>query len=236
MTKRFAMFNLLALMCFPIAARASLITGTVNFSGTIELGLGSIAFIDNAFTINSPASTQVGEFMALESTTGTIQNIVNPPDATGSLDVPDFMTFSAVPNITFELTFLQPGIDGAAGCTSTPAAGQVCTPDVPAQSPLNFQNTTSATSTISFVLQGLEFDSLTATTIPVSGIFTMQVSNMNFQQVLGEVQGGETVPLGFSASFSTGSIPSPSVPEPNTWTAIVIGAAAMGLRYRRKLR
>ncbi len=137
MTKRFATFNLLALMCFPVAARASLLFGTMNFTGDIELSLGDIAFADgNQFNIE----TSFGDFTALSGTNGLIQDITNP-DATGVLATPvtDFMTFSIAPNITITLTVLPAGIDGAADCADpTPAAGQECTPDVPAETPFNF--------------------------------------------------------------------------------------------------
>lgn len=100
--------SFLALVIIPAAGRASVITGVLNFTGTAEISLGMVDFTGNAFSINSPASTQQGGFTALEGTAGTIQSLANPPDATGPLDVPDFLTFSAAPNITVTLTYLLP--------------------------------------------------------------------------------------------------------------------------------
>jgi hypothetical protein len=227
MTKKFAPFSLLALICFPVAARAALLNGTLNVDSTINISLGTIDFQGNAFTISS----STGGFAALDGTTGTIGNITDPPDTPGSpLDVTDFMTFSAAPNISITLTLVEPGIDGAAGCAATSAAaGQACTPS---QTPFNFQNTSATSSTVFFVLTGLEVDSLTSTTIPITGLFTAQFPTMNFQQVLATIDGAGTVTNTISAQFTTDS----SVPEPNTWTAIAIGAAAIGLRYRRSLK
>src|ERR1700733_14122853 len=106
--------SFLALVSIPAAGRADVITGVLNFTGTAQISFGSIAFTGNAFSINSPASTQQGGFTALEGTTGAIQNITNPPDATGPLTTPvtDFITFAAAPNISITMTILDPGIDG----------------------------------------------------------------------------------------------------------------------------
>jgi hypothetical protein len=216
-------------MCFPVAARAALLNGTLGLGSTINISLGTIDFQGNAFTISGSA----GGFAALDGTTGTIANITDPPDTPGSpLDVTDFMTFSAAPNISITLTLVQAGADGAAGCTATPpAAGQECTPNG-LEMPFNFENTSSTSSALSFFLTGLEVDSLTSTTIPITGIFNAQFPTMNFQQLLAAINTGGTVTNTISAQFTTDS----SVPEPNTWTAIAIGAAAIGLRYRWSLK
>src|ERR1700683_2508577 len=122
MTKSGLALGLMAIVSLPLAARGSLITGELNFTGSATISFGSIAFDDgNVFNIN-PADTQQGGFMALGGTAGVIDNITNPPDATGPLDVPDFITFAAAPNISITLTYLLPGIDGAAGCADTPPA------------------------------------------------------------------------------------------------------------------
>jgi hypothetical protein len=228
LTKRFATFSLLALMCFPVAARAALLNGTVNVVSTIDISLGTIDFQGNAFTMNGGT----GGFTALDGTTGTIGNITDPPDTPGSpLDVTNFMTFLVVPNISITLTLVEAGIDGAAGCAAPPAAaGQVCTP---LQTPFNFQNTSDASSALSFSLTGLEVDSLTSTTTPITGFFTTQFPTMNFQQLLAAINSGGTVTNTISGQFSTVDS---SVPEPNTWSAIAIGAAAIGLRYRSSLK
>jgi hypothetical protein len=218
MAKRFAAFYLLAFICFSVTAKASLITGTLNAAGTAELSLGSIAFVSNELFINAPASTQVGGFTALAGTTASIQDIRNPPDATGVLVTPvsKFIVFAAAPNISITFTVLDAGIDGAAGCTVSPAAaGQLCTPDIPAQSPFNFQNTSATSTTLGFDLEGFEVDSLTGDTTPIDGIFTIQLPE-SFQDALEAINSGQTLTPAFAASFST---PNSTVPEPDTWTA-----------------
>lgn len=216
--------SFLALVIIPAAGRASVITGVLNFTGTAEISLGNIEFTGNVFSINSPASTQQGGFTALEGTTGTIQNIMNPPDATGPLDVPDFITFADASNITITLTYLLPGIDGAAGCSASPAAaGQVCAPNVPAQSPYNLQNTSATSSSASFEVLGTEVDSTSMTSIPIVGTFTTPFSNLNFQNLLSEVEGGQTITTSFSAEFST-----TVAPEPGTLAQLMMGIGMVG--------
>jgi hypothetical protein len=230
-------------MSIPFAAKADLITGVLNFTGTAQLTSsvaqpGSISFVNNAFNINAPASTQQGGFMALEGTTGTIQNITNPPDPT---DVPltePFMTFSAAPNITIELTLLEAGIDGVTGCENpTAAPGQICTPAPPVtpnQSPFNLQNTSTTSSTASFNILGIEMDSLTHTSIGVTGSFTETSTTMSYQAILALIEGGGTFTTGFAGQIATVS----AAPEPSTWVELMMGFGLVGLSmvYRKKLR
>jgi hypothetical protein len=145
--------------------------------------------------------------------------------------MPDFMTFSAAPNITFTLTELFAGTDGDTQCFIAPAPGQQCTPDVPVQSPYNLNNTTLNSSTASFNLAGFEVDSLTGNTIPFTGIFSTQFPNQNYQTLLETVNNGGTITTSFSASFATSA---PTAPEPGTWILLAIGAGAIGLAYRRR--
>ncbi len=227
--KRIATINFMAFMMISLTAKASIITGVLNITGTANLSTGVIAFgTGNVFTINSPASSQQGGFMALAGTNGMIADITSPP---GSLNVPDFMTFNAAPNISITLTLLDPGIDGTAGCSASPAAGgQVCTPS---QSALDFQNTSASTGTATFDISGLEHDSSTGNTVAISGVFTIPL-NESFQQLLTTIGTGGTVTSSFSGSLATETSPPPSVPEPGTWTSIAIGAAGMFLlRLRR---
>jgi len=239
MMKRISTLSLFVLVCLPLGARASLIQGVLNFTGTANISLGTIAFEDNTFNINSPANTQQGGFTLLQGTTGDIQNITNPPDATGPVvpptGVPDFITFNdpTFSNISITFTFLDPGIDAAAGCLSSPpAGGQQCTPNFPAPSPFNLQNTSATSSTASFNILGIEVDSTTGDTIPITGAFTTPFSNESFQSLLGTVLAGGTVTTAFSAEFST----APLTPEPSTVVELMlgIGAIAMGLLFRKR--
>jgi hypothetical protein len=221
----------LAALSLPLGARASLITGVLNTTGTASISLGNIAFLDNLLTINSPAAAQQGGFMALAGTSGTIMNINNATVTPGvPVAIMDFVTFAAAPNISFELTLLLPGIDGAAGCAATPpAAGQVCTPNVPAQSPFNLQNTSASTSSASFDILGVEIDSTTGQKIGVTGTFTTPFTTQNFQQILATVVAGGTVTTAFSAQFAT-------APEPGTWIELMVGLCLVGISAANRKR
>jgi hypothetical protein len=236
MMKKFLVLGFVAIVSLPLAARADLLTGELNFTGSATISFGSIAFDDgNVFNIN-PADTQEGTFASLGSTDGLIDNIANPPDATGPLDVPDFITFAAAPNLSITLTYLLPGIDGAAGCAdSPPAAGQQCTPDTPAQSPFNLENTSATSSTASFNILGIEVDSLTGDTIPITGAFTTPFTSMNFQQLLAEVlTPGGSITTSFSGEIAT--VATVVAPEPSALIELLTGIFALGicLGYRRK--
>ncbi|MGA3239409.1 MAG: hypothetical protein ABSG03_24300 [Bryobacteraceae bacterium] len=240
MTKSILTLSVLALVGMPFAAQASFITGVLNITGTANISLGAVSFVGNDFLINSPASSQQGGFMALEDTTGTIDNISNPPEVTtppGSFPaVTDFMTFTAAPNITFTFTVLLAGIDGVAGCTdAVPAANQLCTPDLPDQSPFNLQNTSTSTSTASFTIDGVEVDSTNpGVTAAVVGTFTTPFTNMNFQQLLSDVEAGDTITTPFSAQFAV-TAPT-TTPEPSSLFELMMGIGLVGvsLVYRKK--
>jgi hypothetical protein len=235
--KKCAYLAFIALSCAPWIAKADLILGTLNVTGVAQISLGTIGFVDNELSINSPALAQGGGFAALEGTTGTIQNLTDPiiggTEPVGPLDVPDFITFAAAPNISITLTYLYPGIDGAAGCVASPAAaGQVCTPDVPDQSPFNLQNTSGSSSTASFDILGFEVDSTTGDTIPISGIFTTQFADESFQQLLATVADNQTLPATFSAQFST-------APEPSSAIELILGVILLEagrVRFTKKTK
>jgi len=217
-----------------MAAQASLITGVLGITGTATITLGAIDFQNLAFTIN-PAAAETGGFVALANTTGTIQNITNPPDATGiALNQPSYMTFAAAPNITFTLTLLRAGIDGSAGCSNpVPAAGQVCTPNVPNQSPFNLQNLSTTSSSADFNILLTEVDSSTGQTIGVTGAFTEPFTTSTFQLLEAEVQAGQAVTTPFSAQFAT-----LGTPEPSSLLELMMGMGLVGISfiYRKKLK
>ena len=227
MRKSILAFAFLAVLGIPMAATADTITGTLSVSGTILISNDSIAFAGPL----SLGPAQQGGFTALAGTTGTIHNITNPPYASGVIfPTPDFITFSVAPNISITLLELEPGVDGAAGCTSTPpAAGQICTPNAPFPSPFNLRNLSSTSSILSFSILGTEVDSLTDSNIPVSGLFNIQLPDESFQSVLAIVAGGGTITSSFDAQITTDTSSAPSVPEPGTLATMAIGILAIGM-------
>jgi hypothetical protein len=215
----------------PLAAKADLLAGVLNITGTADLTSSGVAFVSDEFNINSPASAQQGDFTALAGTTGTIEALTEPVSTV--LDMPDFMTFSAAPNISVTLTFLYQGFDGAAGCSSSPAApGQICTP---ALSPLNFQNTIAGGSSVTFALAGVEVGSTTGDTTPITGQFTLPFANQSLQQLLTTIAGGGTETTAFAAEFY--APPASTTPEPSTSIALIMAVGMMvgiSLVHRRR--
>jgi hypothetical protein len=230
MTRSFLALGFVAMLGVPLAATANPLTGVLNITGTANISSSGIAFNGGLFSVNGPASSQQGGFTALAGTTGRIDNITNPP---GALDVPLFMTFSIAPNITITLTFLEPGLDGAAGCSSAPpAGGQICTP---AQSLFDLTNLSGTSSTASFAILGVEQDSLTNRSVPMNGVFTIPFSDQSFQDLLATVNGGGTVTASFSGQFTTTDATS-STPEPGTLLMSAIGIMGLGgSRFARSI-
>jgi hypothetical protein len=228
---------IIGLLALAASGNCSLIEGVMNATGTAEISLGSIAFLDNQMFINPSPASQTGGFTTLAGTGATIDNITNPPDETGVLVTPvnDFITFAAAPNISITFTALPAGIDGAAGCTaSPPAANQECTPNIPEQSPFNLQNTSATSSTASFSIVGYELDSLTGDTVPIIGTFTEPFASMPYQTLLGEVLAGGTVTTAFSAQFFTEDAPEPATESLMIGASLLAAVFALRTRSRRQ--
>jgi len=242
MTKRFLMLSFAAMAIMPWAANASLIYGTLNITGSVDVSAANIMFIGNSFTAGP---VQQGTFSTLANTAGTIANFANPPDVTDppnttDLDQADFMTFAAAPNITITLDFLKAGTDGPAGCTDTPAAaGQECTPGTPGtttESPYNLFNTSATSSIDGFNIVGTEVDSSTGQTVAITGAFSQPFDDMNFQQILAAVEGGGTITVPFSAQFV--AVAPTTTPEPSALFEFMMGIGLVGLSvvYRKRLK
>jgi len=244
MTKSALVLSIAAMVGIPMAANASLLTGTVTLSGGANISTGSITFV-TPFTIDFSGTS--GGFVPLEGDSFSIMNITNPPDAVGTLNssIPpnaDFIQFTAPDaNISFSLNFLTPGSDGVAGCSATPpAVGQVCTP---INSPFNLSNFNAGTaanpiveSTAGFTVEGFETDSLTNTTIPIIGVFSTSFT-VPYQTVLANVAPpGGVQGTSFTAQFTT--LAPTGTPEPSAWLDFMMGfgMVALGAIYRKKLR
>jgi len=213
---------LTASLIFPAVSHAALLLGAFHATSGVTVTLANINFGTNSgpFVIGTQPGDATGGFAPLEGTGGTILNIDSPPYTVNTfVATPDFMTFTAAPNITFTLTELLAGVEGAGQCNLTVAqaqGGQNCTPNTPALSPYNLTNTSASTSVASFNVIGVEVDSLTGTQIGFTGVVS-STFNESYEQLLADVTAGTAVTTTASLSFST-------VPEPGTGISLALGA------------
>jgi hypothetical protein len=208
----------------------------LSTTGSVEVTAGSIAFYPlggNAGDFNvGPPDT--GIFATLPGTSGMIMNLssVNEPINT-IVNVPDFMTFTGDPGLSFTLTELLGGTLGA--CPGPPPlAGQSCTPP---GTPYNLTNLTPTSSTAGFSIVGYVVNSAQpGVQTPFSGIFTTQFANESLQQVLASITTGGTADATYSAQFITS--PVVGTPEPGTMLTFLAGGILMlGIgTFGKKLR
>jgi hypothetical protein len=214
-------------LLLPSTSQASLLVGNLNFSGVnnVLISQGMINFGPTMGAIGVTAST--GDFGFLGGTSGTVKNIDNPPYVVDTpFATPSFVTLVGAPNITFTLQVLMSGVFGPSGCAiTTPAPGQICTPNLPALSPFNLSNGAAGTSSASFVVTGMELDSLTGTSTAFTGIFTAQFT-VPYQNLLATIASNGTISTSYSATFTT--VP-PVVPEPGSMLTAAGGALFLGV-------
>lgn len=205
------------LVGMPAAANAATISGVLNTTGSATVSATQIDFLPlggttGEFNVDEFAPG-TGDFSTFNSEEGLIKDLTLPGDPVGIVfSKPDFMTFASYPNLSFELTFIEPGVSGIAECFLAAAVGQQCTP---AGSPFNLENTATG-STASFNVSGLVTDGNGGPASLFEGIFSTQFIGQNYQQLLTTVfvnQGSVTAT--YSAQFRvTAQEDVPEVPEP----------------------
>jgi hypothetical protein len=210
--------------------KGSLITGTLNFTGSLNLAIDGEDFLPaGGGSGQVQIQSSAGEFAMLEGTSATILDMtraVEPIDT--AISIPDFLDPAAAPNITFSLDFIDPGVFGSSELTSPPAVGQTATPTTElGPSHLDMVNV-SGGCTVSFSLSGIEVDTLTGATAPFDGIFTMQFA-YPYQTLMADLASGDPQNTSFSASFTVAP-----VPEPASVFLLAACLLAIGLRRPRR--
>ncbi|WP_031497983.1 PEP-CTERM sorting domain-containing protein [Bryobacter aggregatus] len=199
-------------------ASATVVTGHLGISagpgGGVTVDTGTIIFGNNLFSVGgSPPNT--GYFTnpfdagGANPYQGTILNLDNGVQITGStFSLPNFLTFYNDVT-TFELTYIAPGVNGSGDCGLPAAAGQKCTPILPmGLSPFNLANTPDGGSTASFSVSGLVHNGSDVSAF--TGTFSNTFNNMTFQQVLLVLANEGQVSSTWSATFDVYAVPEPA--------------------------
>lgn len=219
-----------------LSLSADPISGTVNISGSVAVGETTIDFQPPAgppsgtFVVSNTGNT--GSFAGLANTTGTILDLNDTLQPPGQTFTPlnGFVTFTAAPNISLNLTGIDPGTYSSADCFTLPAAGQTCTPPSTGNgfaSPFNLSNTSATTSTAAFTVFGDAVNTATGESNPFIGVFSTQFT-VPYQTLLQEVASGD-IATSYSSTFTATTVPEPMTP-------ILLGSGLVGLAMLRRRR
>jgi hypothetical protein len=234
------------------------VSGSFSIGGSsAQVGATFLNFICNAaLTASCPAAT--GNFVVTPPVTGSF---LGPPTYLGDsgfirsvsqaiapinepINVPNFVTFNPAgtvipPDIALDLTFIFVGFGGQGQCGAAPAAGQTCTPTIPALitaanptglSAFTLTNTpVGSTATIS--VSGIARRISTGELSTFTGVFTAQFNEF-YQENLAIIAGGGSVMNSYSATFEATPV---TVPEAASLTLLVSGLLLVGGLVRRKI-
>jgi len=196
-------------------------------SGTVDgTGTGAIFTLASSY-MGDPAGSNV-MVSDLNSTT--------EPTGTNVADF-GFITFAGEP-WTIELTQVQTGSFGTAGCAGPASSGQVCSPP---GTPFNELNTSCSTSSsgnaqcsvgVNFNFIGIANDG-SGNLSTVQGTFGTTFSATSLQAINAAITAGSDVVTSDSATISFAPIT--TTPEPMTSAMVGLGLIGLGLA-RRKYR
>ena len=227
---RYTFASLLAipLSFFSVSAQAAPVSGQANIAGNVTVTRDSIQF-DPHFVVPVAGATETGDFMGL--TGGTIMSLSGGPK-TGPADVMNFVKFTdgVAQPITFDLTYIAPGVGTPGGCSNTP--GVACTPTK--DSPFTLYQLGSNTVIVGLQLNGNSYIGSPDTgTSPTTSIFSTQIAaDGTIPQILAQLNtpGGSINGITYSASFTASS----PVPEPASLLLMGLGFVGAGIVARRK--
>ena len=210
------------------SAQATPVTGEANIAGSVSVNLTTVNF--NPTFTSTTGGMETGDFAGL--TGGTIMSLSGGP-ATGPVNIPGFAHFTtgvATP-VTFDLTFISPGVGTIAGCASS-TPGAECTPIINGQiSPFTLFQLTSNTVVATLQLNGISFTNSAATgsSDTVSVFSTQTAINGTIPGILAQLAAGTPIQATYSASF----VATP-IPEPASMLLVGIGLVGAGLIARRR--
>jgi len=199
----------LCLWCVPGSA------STLNFTGTVLVNATTIDWYppvgppDGLFTVTGPGS-QSGVFVPLANTDGHILDLTSAGEPVNTpLNVPNFITFVAAPNLTFTLTRVNQGAT------------------IPG-SPFTLTSVPGGNVLIGMSVQADLVDTNTGMVMPYSGVFSTQLTRTTVADVLATINAGGTINSSYSATFS-------NVPEPFSMSLVGLGLVGLGM-FSKRLR
>ena len=180
----------------------------------IDFLAGSPEPITSGTPTGNTSATQIinGVFAAngiIPGTQGVIQDLVATPTTFTPLPLNNFMTLGAY---TFTLT-------------SAPAGNTF--------GPISLVPVGTGTAALFGVNGILTGPGLGGQSFNYSGVFTAQFAGRSPTQVFNDINGGQNLPVAFSAEFTVGTAIS-TVPEPSTYALMGLGLATLGLVARRR--
>jgi hypothetical protein len=209
-----------------MTSRADVIVGTFNGAGSVIMSGPTISNILFDFSTIIAVPTLNGVFAPIAP--GTIGAVQDVTVGSGAYAIPNFLTIAGY---TFSLTGIPLGSYSSAQCFAAAAAGQTCSL---AGSGLNFTNLDNGfgglSTTLSFNFGGLvsaPFGSYSYT-----GVFTSQLSNTSYQQLLSGLSQGATTPISYSLNIAAANVT--TTPEPTTVSLMAGGLLALAGFVRRR--